>query len=349
MSGFFKTKKTKVERGFAQAPGFKDVQDKLADYYKGQIGRYGKEYTAPRVAEFTPRQKSAMERLDDFIYGRTGKYMTPTFNLASDRIKDILAPIVNPEQSLIYKSFVPAARKAAREAMLDIGDIAGGRGRFFSGARMAKQADVAENLAYKKQQLLADLLDRDINRKLQAIPIAVNTENIIRNLPAQEAETILRLAEPERQIEQQKLDTAYQDFIRRFEKYPLNITKLATSFAGIAPPRYYEDVTPGRQSPYSTFLQGMGTVNPSALLKGLNLGGTDGTSGKFSFKNLIPMAMSAIGQAIGGTPGAMIGNTVGNVIVGATSKKKGGMRNTGSGVTSYGIKVPNTYQPITMK
>lgn len=255
MSNFFKTKKSKVERGFVQPEAFKDVTQRQAADIASRIGQPGPAFEGERVADLTPFQKNVLD-----VFKRSGAGTQPvpkTFKLAESEFVKQLSP-VDPQNTLLFKAVREGARRNLRENLEQISDVAGGTGRAFSGARLEQEAKAAEGATINLNQILGELALEQERQRIQAARDLPAISEAIAGFPARQAQTALALTDVERGLEQARLEAGFQEFIRRFVETPQNISNLANQFIGIGQPRFTETVTPGQPSPFSKTLNFIG-------------------------------------------------------------------------------------------
>lgn len=266
MGSFFKSKKPRTETTLLEVPYYKKVATRLSDYFTNLIGQPGPKYKGEKVAPLTPRQQRGLNYLDIYSASETPEII----NLAQGEIKKTLTDQYNPETSIYYKAFREAARRNLQETQKNIADLAAGAGRYWTGARLREQARAGIDVANALNQILGQLAENERQRRLGIVPTAVNVGRIIEALPATKAQTILSLGDIERQIQQAKLAEDYEEFLRRYYQYPLDIARLATSFQATKPPEFQMIRYPARPSGFTRLLPALagaalGAINPALM------------------------------------------------------------------------------------
>ena len=269
MGSLFKRKKPKISIRLLEIPYYKDVAVKLSDYFKGLIGQPGPRYEGEKVAPLTQRQRRGLEHLDVYADTKTPEII----DIAAQEVKKTFTGDYDPTKSIYYKAFREAAKKNLQELQENIGNLAAGGGRYWTGARMKLQTEAEEDVANALNQLLGRMYEAERERRYRLIPVAVDVGRIIESLPAAKAQTILNLAEIERQIEQAKLGADYEEWLRRYYQYPLDIARLATSFQATRPPQWQTIRYAGRPSPFARLLPALGgavigMINPAGMFAG---------------------------------------------------------------------------------
>ena len=263
MSGFFKAKEPEVKTTFEQDPRFSGVTTKQAADISGRIGQPGPEFKGQRVAGLTPLQQIGQTRATEFATAPT----PAAFGLAQSEFVRQLTP-TDPANTLLFKAIREGSKRNLQQSIEQISDISGGTGRAFTGARLEQEAEAAEGATINLNQILGELA---LEQERQRISAAQNLPAIaqqIAGFPLQQATAAQQFGEIPRQLEQQQLDTQFQEFIRRFVTQPQDVSNLANQFISLGSPTPVTTTTPGQASPFAQIATAGGEILGSAARGG---------------------------------------------------------------------------------
>ncbi len=275
MSKMFKGKDAKTEVKTVDYPDYDRVRSPYSQWLSSQIGRDGARYTGDFAEKLTPTQQKGMVSLDEYA----SKRGTPELmELGAGELKKTLTGDYDPSKSVYYKALRESAKRNLAKTQKSIGDIAGGGGRYFSGARLKQQSEAYVDITNALNEILGQMSETERERRYQAAPVAANMASIIDALPATRAQNVLNIGELERSIGQYEKDKQYADWIKSKYEYPLAIASLAQNFQATKPPETYLERTPAQPSPFSQVMQSV--VSPMMQGFGGRILGNFGNSTK---------------------------------------------------------------------
>lgn len=141
--------------------------------------------------------------------------VTPNLAASQDMLGKTLTGGFDPGTSQYYQALRDEAQRNRGLAIKDTNADLGGRGKFFSSEALNKYGDINANTQIGLDKTMAELADRERNRQFQAVPLAANLEQYLSGIPLQKAQAATTIGSIPRMLEQQDLESLYQDFLRR--------------------------------------------------------------------------------------------------------------------------------------
>ena len=193
----------------------KQIDQFLANFisqYGGQYqpGKaYGKSLTAPA---------SSFERqgLDQFLTQYLG---APDMSAGLGDVQSLLGKTISggfdPGTSEYYRALRDASAYNRTKAIDQTNADLGGRGKFFSSEAVNKYGDINAQTANALNLSMADLANKERERSMAAVQPAVGLEQYLTGRPLQKASAATTIGSLPRTLEQNDLESQYQDFLRQ--------------------------------------------------------------------------------------------------------------------------------------
>jgi hypothetical protein len=242
---------------------FGGLEKQLQDFYGSRLGQPGPTYPGggeAAVAPLTPYENQSFDFLRRFGEGGFGQ----TFQNASKTVNNTLNNRFDPTSDPYYQAVKAESNRNLEEEVKQIGNDASGGGRYYTGARIAKQADARTRNASNLNTVLGGLYNEDQNRALAAVPLGLSLEQAQKNLPMQQAAAYQALGGLPRQIEQGKRDFDVNQWFQSQFNYPLDIANSVSGLLNSNQP-VLETPQPGI---LQQLMQGLGQALPYLLMMG---------------------------------------------------------------------------------
>ena len=255
-----------------------NILEEARKLYEAKKGEGFQTYDQPRIAGFTPEEQAAMSGIAGLV-GAGRKYFDPaaefTKGLGQRFTADTAQQYMSPYQQAVVDVEKREAIRQAERGMQDIGASAVGAGGFGGSRQAILEAEAGRNL----QQRLGDIQTRGSQaafesgqrafeaKKARERQAASGLMSLGQQAPRQalaELTALSGIGEAQRGMQQQGLDLAYQDFMKR-QQYPYDLLG------------QYQSTVYGY--PYQSFAQYQPTARPSAAQ---NLAGVLGAVGKIA-------------------------------------------------------------------
>lgn len=255
-----------------------NILEEARKIYEAKKGEGFQTYDQPRIAGFTPEEQAAMSGIAGLV-GAGRKYFDPaaefTKGLGQRFTADTAQQYMSPYQQAVVDVEKREAIRQAERGMQDIGASAVGAGGFGGSRQAILEAEAGRNL----QQRLGDIQTRGSQaafesgqrafeaQKARERQAASGLMSLGQQAPRQalaELTALSGIGEAQRGMQQQGLDLAYQDFMKR-QQYPYDLLG------------QYQSTVYGY--PYQSFAQYQPTARPSAAQ---NLAGVLGAVGKIA-------------------------------------------------------------------
>lgn len=255
-----------------------NILEEARKIYEAKKGEGFQTYDQPRIAGFTPEEQAAMSGIAGLV-GTGRKYFDPaaelTKGLGQRFTSDTAQQYMSPYQQAVVDVEKREAIRQAERGMQDIGASAVGAGGFGGSRQAILEAEAGRNL----QQRLGDIQTRGSQaafesgqrafeaQKARERQAASGLMSLGQQAPRQalaELTALSGIGEAQRGMQQQGLDLAYQDFMKR-QQYPYDLLG------------QYQSTVYGY--PYQSFAQYQPTARPSAAQ---NLAGVLGAVGKIA-------------------------------------------------------------------
>ena len=255
-----------------------NILEEARKIYEAKKGEGFQTYDQPRIAGFTPEEQAAMSGIAGLV-GAGRQYFDPaaqlTKGLGQRFTADTAQQYMSPYQQAVVDVEKREAVRQAERGMQDIGASAVGAGGFGGSRQAILEAEAGRNL----QQQLGDIQTRGSQaafetgqrafeaQKARERQAASGLMSLGQQAPRQalaELTALSGVGEAQRGMQQQGLDIAYQDFMKR-QQYPYDLLG------------QYQSSVYGY--PYQSFAQYQPTARPSATQ---NLAGVLGAVGKIA-------------------------------------------------------------------
>ena len=255
-----------------------NILEEARKIYEAKKGEGFQTYDQPRIAGFTPEEQAAMSGIAGLV-GAGRQYFDPaaqlTKGLGQRFTADTAQQYMSPYQQAVVDVEKREAVRQAERGMQDIGASAVGAGGFGGSRQAILEAEAGRNL----QQQLGDIQTRGSQaafetgqrafeaQKARERQAATGLMSLGQQAPRQalaELTALSGVGEAQRGMQQQGLDIAYQDFMKR-QQYPYDLLG------------QYQSSVYGY--PYQSFAQYQPTARPSATQ---NLAGVLGAVGKIA-------------------------------------------------------------------
>lgn len=253
-----------------------NILEEARKIYEAKKGEGFQTYDQPRIAGFTPEEQAAMSGIAGLV-GAGRQYFDPaaqlTKGLGQRFTADTAQQYMSPYQQAVVDVEKREAVRQAERGMQDIGAAAVGAGGFGGSRQAILEAEAGRNL----QQQLGDIQTRGSQaafetgqrafeaQKARERQAASGLMSLGQQAPRQalaELTALSGIGEAQRGMQQQGLDLAYQDFMKR-QQYPYDLLG------------QYQSTVYGY--PYQSFAQYQPAARPSAAQ---NLAGILGAVGK---------------------------------------------------------------------
>ncbi len=255
-----------------------NILEEARKIYEAKKGEGFQTYDQPRIAGFTPEEQAEMSGIAGLV-GTGRQYFDPaaelTKGLGQRFTSDTAQPYMSPYQQAVVDVEKREAIRQAERGMQDTGASAVGAGGFGGSRQAILEAEAGRNL----QQRLGDIQTRGSQaafesgqrafeaQKARERQAASGLMSLGQQAPRQalaELTALSGIGEAQRGMQQQGLDLAYQDFMKR-QQYPYDLLG------------QYQSTVYGY--PYQSFAQYQPTARPSAAQ---NLAGVLGAVGKIA-------------------------------------------------------------------
>lgn len=196
-------------------PEKKQMDAFLANYVSkyGNLYEPGKAYTGKRTADLSGLEKQGLEQfLPNYLN-------SPDVSPELGNVRSLLQKTINggfdPGTSEYYRALRDTAQYNRGQAVKDTNADLGARGKYFSSEAVQKYGDINAQTANTLNTVMAQLANQERDRSAGAVSQATSLEDYIAGIPLQKATAATSLGAIPRMLEQNDLESLYQDFIRR--------------------------------------------------------------------------------------------------------------------------------------
>lgn len=292
--GIFSQQKQTMPQTFdSRTPQKQQYDQFLANYVSQYGGQYqpGKAYGGQRTA---PLSRFEGRGLDEFLMNYLN---APGVSSELGDVRGLLQKTVtggfDPGTSDYYQAFRGEAGLNQKRAIDALNAELGSRNKFFSSEAVQKTGDITEATSIALNKAMAELADRERGRSLQAAPLAANLEDFISKIPLQKAQAATSVGALPRLLEQNDLESLYQDFIRRQKEG----SEVVGAGSGITS---NFDVIPGTPAGKSTFESFIAPLLmqaiPALMTGGASLPFTGAAAGAAGASGAVPGLAGAFGN-----------------------------------------------------
>lgn len=245
---------------------FGTLEKPLADFFKQRIGQPGPTFpggSAAAIAPMSGPEAQSFDFLRKFGEGGTGS----TFQAGKQQIEKTLTNQFDPTTSPYYQAVKAEAAANLKDTQRNIADVSAGGGRFYSGARVARQSEAATDVNRDLNTILAALADKERDRALSVIPQALQFGETERKIPLEQAAAFQTLGQLPRALDQAGRDFDVSQFQQSKVDYPLQITQMLTGLLNANQPVLQQN-QPGALSQLAGGVgQGAGQIGTALLMK----------------------------------------------------------------------------------
>src|SRR3990167_8809618 len=213
--GIFSQKVTAPQTFDSRTSERQQVDQFLANF----VSTYGKQYQPGKpYGDDLTAGLGSFERqgLDQYL----AKYLnqpvvTPNLRASQDYYGKVLAGGFDPGTSEYYRALREEAGLNQKNAIRDLNAELGGRGKYFSSEAVKKTGDITQATDIALNKLLAELGLTERGYQDRAATAAPQLEEYLSGIPLARAKAATTVGAIPRMLEQQDLESLYQDFLRR--------------------------------------------------------------------------------------------------------------------------------------
>jgi len=207
--------KTEKEK---QYPGFENAMQNMSEQAEGLSGRLGEGYGGDRTAQMDPLQQAAYQKFSKYMNnGGSGNYMdNPMYQQGKQLMTGVMGgdylekdnPLVEYTRNKMMTEQVPEAMEQARRRQSI-------RGNYYSKAAVDQETDIMDNANDSMAGVYANQYGNELNRQMQMIPAGIGLAQQEGQIPMNDINQMIQMGEFPRQIEQQDMDTQYNEWLRQ--------------------------------------------------------------------------------------------------------------------------------------
>lgn len=244
----------------------KQVDQFLSDFVSKYGGQYqpGKAYDQPFTAPVSSFERQGLDQfLPQYL---NAPDVSGNLNDARTFLNKTITGGFDPGTSAYYQALRSTAQYNRGQAIKDTNADLGARGKFFSSEAVNKYGDINAQTTNSLNSSMAELADRERNRSMSAVPYATSLEDYISKIPLQKTAATQTYGSLPRLLEQNDLESMYQDFIRKQDEGKgavnagsgVSSTPLQQSYQAYQPSNFERYVMPLLKTGISAFAGGMG-------------------------------------------------------------------------------------------
>jgi hypothetical protein len=258
MSGLFKSKTEKhTPEVTAVADPYAPTREALQDWIVKNLGE-GKQYEGQIMSKDpTEYEQASFGKLSEYA----GSQLPSIWQSGQEELQKTLKGDYDPSSSPYYQAVKAEAARNLEDTQKNIASTAGGAGRFYSGARIKQQGDAATDVNIALDKTLAELSERERERRLQAVPVAGQFGQYEQQLPLQQATALQGLGALPRTIQDAYNQAMYNEWQQATRQWPLSVAGVAQGVQQA--PLYAQAGYTQTQSPFSQIfnplMQGVGS------------------------------------------------------------------------------------------
>ncbi len=215
--GFFGSKKTKTKPLWwpGQFSAISGLLETSLPGAKERLSLAGTPYRGDLSAPMTDIEKSGLDTLEGWM-GSDLPSQDPLFGLGRQEYERTLGgDYYDPAQSQYWLAYNTALDRALQEARDRLAARTSARDAFYSGGRVAGEAELEEEAMNQRALVLAELMERERERRLGAIPGMLDFLGKEELYPLGRVAASQEYGGLEREIEQASLDRQYNEYIRQ--------------------------------------------------------------------------------------------------------------------------------------
>ena len=230
----------------------------------------GKEFAEVGSQPYPGQMTAPMSQYETMGLKGLGEYLDtpmPTqsnmFGLTTDELeKTIEGREYDPITGPYYEAYRTNIMRELDQAKDRIAARSSSRDAFFGGGRLDQEREVEEGAMGSMAQVLGGLFENERQRRLNAVPMALNQMGWAENVPVSRIATSQQFGALPRQIEQQELTARYQDFVKQLTN--MGMSMQAAVDMATSNPQYWMP----QPADYSGIGKGLGSLAMLAMMGG---------------------------------------------------------------------------------
>ncbi len=208
----------------------------------------GMEFVDVSGRPYEGKMTAPMSDYEQMGLGSLGEYLSspmPTesnlFGMTTEELEKTLSgEDYDPATGPYYEAYRTGIMRELQQAKDRIAARSSASDAFFGGGRMDQEREVEEGAMGSMAQVLGGLYERERERRLDAVPMALNQMGWAESVPQSRVAASQALGSLPREIEQAELTARYQDFVRRLESMGVSL-KAAVAMATSNPEWWMRD------------------------------------------------------------------------------------------------------------
>lgn len=197
-----------------------------------RLERAGEPYSGELTAPMTGIEKGGLDTLEGWL-GSDMPSDDPLFGMARGEYEKTLgSDYYDPAEGQYYQAYQQNIKRELQEAKDRLAAKTSARDQFYSGGRVAGEAELEETAMGKLIETLGLLTERERDKRLGVIPSALDLISQGEAYPLQRVNASQEYGGLEREIEQAGLDRQYQEFMRQMQDLgiPLDVAMALTTY-----------------------------------------------------------------------------------------------------------------------
>jgi len=251
---------------------FGSLEKPLTDYYSEKIGQPGPTYPGggkAAVAPLSPQEGQSFDFLRKFGEGDFGS----TFGAGKAQIEKTLTNQFDPTTSPYYQAIKAESSRNLEDTQRNIADQAAGGGRYYTGARVARQQEASTERDLNLDTLMATLADKERERAIGVIPQALQYGQAEYQQPLEKAAAFQSLGALPRSISQAEKSFDVGQFQQSEVDYPKDIASMLSALLTGNQPVLQQNQPSGISQLMGGLGQGAGQIGTAMLLQKILSGG----------------------------------------------------------------------------
>lgn len=196
-------------------PDQKRIDSTTADFITKFLPQFtpGKDFAGDFVAPLSGFEQQGLGFLQKFL---DQPDQTPLLKSAQNELQQTFdTKRFDPKIGDFYRLLREEAGINQRDSIDTINRNLAGAGQFFTGERLRQTREAGTRTSNFLNQQLAQLGERERDRRLNIIPQALQVDQAVTTAPLRKTEAATKFGALPRQIEQANLEAVYQDFLRK--------------------------------------------------------------------------------------------------------------------------------------
>jgi hypothetical protein len=215
--GFFGSKKTRTKPLLLPGQGefLREGLEKAKPGAFERLSRAGEEYPGDLTAPMTGIEKGGLDTLEGWLNSPLPSEDSLWGLSRGEYEKTLGSDHYDPAEGQYYQAFRTSMARELQEAKDRLAARTSARDQFYTGGRVAGEAEMEEDYLAKMGLVLGGLHERERDRRLGAIPGALNLLGQEEMYPLSRVAGSQQYGGLERYIEQASLDREYQEYMRQ--------------------------------------------------------------------------------------------------------------------------------------